>query len=64
MTLATLAAYRQWQAAVDAKTATGELAILLRRQVAAAAGNHEAGVFTALAMAHVVQGSTGESPSR
>lgn len=54
-TIIGLAAYRRWQHAVADGTATGELAILLARRVAAYAGDSEALSFLQLAMVHVRQ---------
>lgn len=55
MTLLTLAAYRKWQKHIAAGTATPELAIKLRRRILAMEGEHEAAVFTSLALTHAQQ---------
>lgn len=53
MTLNTLRAHRQWQRAVDERKATGEMVVLLAREIRRLEGDHEACAFIKLAWNYI-----------
>jgi len=54
-TLVGLHAYRKWQQEVDAGSATGELAVLLQRNVAQVAGPDEGMLFVIAAFRYALK---------